>query len=147
MAPGVQARGTLATHLADTSALARLHHDDVLARVGPMFIGGRVATCAVVDLEVLFSARGGADHALILQERALYPQVACGDAALARAIEVQGLLADEGLHRAVPVPALVIAAAAEQAGLIVLHYDHDFDLIAEVTRQAMEWVVPPGTVP
>ena len=41
---------------------------------------------------------------------------------------------------------LIIAAAAEQAGLTVLHYDDDFDLIAEVTGQPMEWVVQ-GTVP
>jgi len=39
------------------------------------------------------------------------------------------------------------SAAAEAAGLTVLHYDHDFDLIAEVTGQPVEWVVPRGTVP
>ena len=42
---------------------------------------------------------------------------------------------------------LVIAAAAELTGLTLLHYDHDFDLIAEVTGQPTEWVVPRGTVP
>lgn len=144
---GGSAGGALATHLADTSALARLHHDDVLARVGPMFMGGRVATCAMVDLEVLFSARTGGDHAEIFHERALYPRVACGDDAFDRAIEVQGALARRGAHRGVAVADLIIAAAAEQAGLIVLHYDHDFDLISEVTDQPTEWVVPRGTVP
>jgi predicted nucleic acid-binding protein len=42
---------------------------------------------------------------------------------------------------------LMIAAAAEAAGLVVLHYDHDFDLIAKVTGQPVEWIVPAGTVP
>jgi len=28
----------------------------------------------------------------------------------------------------------------------VLHYDHDYDVIAEVTGQAMEWVVPRGSI-
>ncbi len=65
---------------------------------------------------------------------------------LDRAVEVQGLLADRGQHRGVNVPDLVVAAAAEQAGLTVLHYDADFDLIATVTEQAVEWVVPPGSV-
>ncbi|GMV07607.1 MAG: hypothetical protein AMXMBFR53_38820 [Gemmatimonadota bacterium] len=37
-------------------------------------------------------------------------------------------------------------AAAEAAGLTVLHYDADFDRIGEVTRQPTEWVVPRGTV-
>jgi predicted nucleic acid-binding protein len=112
-----------------------------------MFMGGRVATCSMVDLEVLFSARTGRDHAEMLSERSLYPRVACGEAAFERAIDVQGALADRGRHRSVPVPDLLVAAAAELAGLTVLHYDQDFDLIAEVTGQPMEWVVPQGTVP
>ncbi|MFN0092069.1 MAG: PIN domain nuclease, partial [Acidimicrobiales bacterium] len=39
------------------------------------------------------------------------------------------------------------AAAAESAGLVVLHYDRDFELIASVTRQPVEWIVPAGSVP
>jgi len=41
---------------------------------------------------------------------------------------------------------LLIATAAEAAGLVVLHYDHDFDLIAVVTGQPTEWIVPAGSV-
>jgi len=37
------------------------------------------------------------------------------------------------------------AAVAERHGVRVLHYDRDFDLIAEVTGQPVEWVVPYGT--
>jgi predicted nucleic acid-binding protein len=40
---------------------------------------------------------------------------------------------------------LIIAAAAERDGLVVLHYDRDFDRIGDVTHQPMEWVVPAGT--
>ena len=36
--------------------------------------------------------------------------------------------------------------AAEAAELVVLHYDHDFDLIADITHQPTEWIVPAGTV-
>lgn len=112
-----------------------------------MFMGGRVATCGLLDLEVLYSAPNATSHAETRYERELFPRIPCGDAAVTRAIEVQGQLAEQGRHRAVPITDLVIAAAAEQAGLIVLHYDHDFDLIAEVTGQPTEWVVPSGTVP
>lgn len=45
-----------------------------------------------------------------------------------------------------PIPDLVIAAAAESAGLSVLHYDADFERIAEITGQAHDWVVPRGSV-
>jgi predicted nucleic acid-binding protein len=39
-----------------------------------------------------------------------------------------------------------VAAAAETAGLTTVHYDADFELIAEVTGQATQWVVPAGSV-
>jgi predicted nucleic acid-binding protein len=137
----------VATHLADTSALARLHHDDVAARIHPMFLGGRVATCAVVDLEVLVTARDEREHEEMWFERQLLPRAPITESCMERAIEVHGLLAGTGRHRGVPALDLVTAAAAEHAGLVVLHYDRDFDLIGEVTGQPMEWVVPAGTVP
>ncbi len=56
----------------------------------------------------------------------------------ARAVAVQGVLARRGQHRAPSVPDLLIAAAAELAGLTVLHLDKDFELIAEVTGQPVE---------
>lgn len=55
-----------------------------------------------------------------------------------RALEVQGVLAKRGQHRAPSVPDLLIAAAAEMSGLVVLHVDKDFELIAEVTGQQVE---------
>ena len=55
-----------------------------------------------------------------------------------RAVEIQLLLADRGRHRAPSVPDLLLAAAAELAGLVVLHRDNDFDLIAEITGQVVE---------
>jgi predicted nucleic acid-binding protein len=55
-----------------------------------------------------------------------------------RAIEVQLLVADRGHHRAPSIPDLMIAAVAELAGLVVLHIDKDFDLIASITGQPVE---------
>jgi predicted nucleic acid-binding protein len=55
-------------------------------------------------------------------------------------------LAERGTHRGAPVPDLIIAAAAERAGVTLLHYDADFDLIASVTGQPCEWVVEHGTI-
>lgn len=55
-----------------------------------------------------------------------------------RAVEVLALLADRGQHRASSIPDLIIAAAAELAGLTVLHFDKDFEIIGQVTRQPME---------
>ena len=69
-----------------------------------------------------------------------------GAECVARALEVQALLAERSQHRGVSVPDLLVAACAERAGLIVLHYDSDFDRIAEFTGQGTRWVVPRGSV-
>jgi predicted nucleic acid-binding protein len=55
-----------------------------------------------------------------------------------RAVELLTLLADRGQHRAPSIPDLIIAATAELAGLVVLHCDKDFDLIARLTGQPTE---------
>ena len=79
-------------------------------------------------------------------KRALaYRKVELTEAIFNRAIDVQELLAGRGRHR-LPIPDLIIAAAAETTGMTVLHYDADFDTIAAVTRQDVEWVVPRGSL-
>jgi predicted nucleic acid-binding protein len=55
-----------------------------------------------------------------------------------RAVEVQSILAERGQHRAHSIPDLLIGAAAELAGLTVLHLDKDFELIAQLTGQPVE---------
>lgn len=78
-------------------------------------------------------------------ERAAWPLVEMNQPVLARAVEVQDALAARSQQRGAKIADLMIAAAAEAAGLVVLHYDHDFDLIADVTGQRVEWIVPAGT--
>ena len=63
-----------------------------------------------------------------------------------RATEVMGELALRGNHRSARIPDLLIAAVAERASLVLVHYDEDFDRIAEVTGQVTEWVVPRGSI-
>ncbi len=132
--------------LIDKSALARMPLAAVQARLAPIIEAGEAATCAIIDLEVLFSARNYTEHERIRSRRKLaYIQVPLTEVIFQRAIEVQGELARLGQHR-LPIPDLIVAAAAEAAGLTVLHYDADFDRIAAVTGQPVEWVVPRGSV-
>jgi predicted nucleic acid-binding protein len=63
-----------------------------------------------------------------------------------RACEVQAALVRRGQHRAVSIPDLLVAAVAEVEQLSVLHYDADFELVASITGQATEWVVPRGSI-
>jgi predicted nucleic acid-binding protein len=44
------------------------------------------------------------------------------------------------------IPDLLVAAVAEVERLSVLHYDADVELVAGITGQLAEWVVPRGSV-
>lgn len=45
------------------------------------------------------------------------------------------------------MPDLLIVATGEVYGAVIVHYDRDFDTIAAITGQPVEWIVPPGSVP
>lgn len=133
-------------YMIDKSALARMKHSRVQARIAPIIEAGEAATCAIIDLEVLYSTRSGHDHTRTRRRRKLaYRRVELTEAIFHRAVEVQGLLAERGRHR-LPIPDLIIAAAAEAGRMAVLHYDSDFDTIAAVTQQEVEWVAPRGSL-
>ena len=134
-----------ATYLADKSALARFRVSVVAARLRPLLEDGLIATCAIVDLEVLYSARSLSDYEGVLEERQALESAPITPEVLSEAIELQYRLAQRGQHR-VPIPDLIISAASKKAGLTVLHYDSDFERIAQVGGSAQEWVVPAGSV-
>jgi predicted nucleic acid-binding protein len=129
--------------LLDKSAYVRLGQStsapDWAERIGR----GLVHISTVTRLEIGYSARSGPTLrdevarpplALLTVEHLTPPMEA-------RAVEVQLMLADRGHHRAPSVPDLLVAAIAELAGLTVLHDDKDFDLIAQLTGQAVERLV------
>jgi predicted nucleic acid-binding protein len=138
----------VATHLADKSALARMSREVVARRLGPLIEAGLVGTCGIIELEVRFSARSHAEYAAISRDRGLgYESFPMPDEIWDRALEVQHALSERGQLRAVRFPDLLLAATAERHGLVVIHYDADYDLIASVTDQPCEWVVPQGSIP
>lgn len=135
-----------ARYLADKSALARMPLPAVGDVMERLLVAGDVATCGVIDLELLFSARNHAELIAIRHERAAFESVPVVQADFDRAMDVMEDLARAGRHRATGIPDLLIAAVAERAGVTVLHYDEDFDLIAEITGQPTRWVVPRGSL-
>ena len=119
----------------------------VAARLAPLIEAGDIVTCGIVDLEVLITARSFADQVQIRRERDLsFPRIDIVQADFDRAADVMLKLSEIGLHRAVSLPDLLIAAVAERAGLAVLHYDSDYDHIRTATGQPTEWVVPQGSL-
>jgi predicted nucleic acid-binding protein len=138
----------LASYLADTSALARLNKPEVAAVLGPLIEAGLVATCGVIEFELGWATRTAAELDLVRADRAEgYELLAAHDEDWHRALEVQAALWRSGRVRAVGFPDLLIAAVAEREHVTLLHYDSDYDLIAAITEQPMQWVVRRGTVP
>ena len=134
-------------YLVDKSAIARVNEQEVSELLGVLRTAGLMAMCGMADLEILYSSRSGAEHRAIEADlRETCERLYTEEEDFVRAREVQRELADTGRHRAVSLPDLLIAAVAERHRVAVLHYDADFDLIAEVTGQPTQWVVPKGSL-
>ncbi len=133
-------------YLGDTSALARIIQPPVADRLGPLLESGLVARCTPTDLEAGFSSPSPSSHRAMRELRAAWPFIEMDQPVLDRAVEVQDALAERSRQRGARIADLLVAAAAEAASLVVLHYDRDFDLIADVTGQSTEWILPAGTV-
>ena len=105
-------------------------------------------TCMPVLVELLYSAQRPDDFHYMRREYGTLTTCPIGPPEWDRAVEIYGLLADRGpLHqRQVGHADLLIAAAAESAGVPVLHYDGDFDLITEVSGIDTRWVRPRGSL-
>lgn len=131
--------------LADTSALARARHPEPAERLAELRNTGELWTCDIVTLELGYSARSLGEWQAIESVQRRLPAAAVSPSVTRRAIEVQRSLARVGHHR-LPLPDLLIAAAAESEGLQVLHYDKDFDTIADITNQPTDWIAPPGSL-
>ena len=133
------------THLVDTSVLTRVGRPGVRTVIEPIISAGRAARAGISDLEVGFSARNAKEWDELQSALGALELVETSEAHLQRARQVQRQLAAV-TKRGRKVPDLLVAAAAEEKGLVVLHYDADFDLISAVTGQPSEWVVAAGTI-
>lgn len=133
--------------LADKSALARhLTRVEVREALDPPLAMGEIAVCGIVELELLYSATSPANYRAYADSLNAMPRVEVSENAVRRALEVQGMFAARTRHRGVSLPDLLVAACAERAGLTVLHYDKDFERIAKLTGQTVQWVVPRGSI-
>ena len=133
-------------YLLDKSAWEQRRYDErARARVRQLRESARLAVCVVTMAERLYSSRNvdemDSDHAQLVQLQFL----AMTPIAEQQVVLTLKALAAKGQHRGRPIPDVLIAAIAHAHGAVVLHYDHDFELIAAVTGQRQEWIIPPGT--
>ena len=131
--------------LLDTSVIKRLGEPVIRSAIEPLAAVGELGRARICDLEVGFSARNGEEWDGLIAALDAFSLIETTSAHLRRALAVQRLLAAKS-QRGRKIPDLLVAAAAEELDLTVLHYDADFDHIAAVTGQRCRWVVPAGTV-
>ena len=123
--------------LVDTSAWARAHHPEVREPWTEALVGRRLRLSPAIRLEILFGARDGEAFDLLAERLAaispapLTPSVV--EAATAAMREMAHLSA--GAHR-LPI-----------VDYLVIHYDRDYDVLAEVMEFESVWLAPAGSLP
>jgi predicted nucleic acid-binding protein len=133
--------------LADTSAWTNRHRDDATRLdFDRRIVRGEIATCSPVIMELLWSAQNLADFDDVVSRMSALPQLDADRPVWDRAVVVWRELVRRGRHRQARQPDLVVAAAAELAGMPVCHYDRHFDVIAEVTGQPVRAIAPLGSL-
>jgi predicted nucleic acid-binding protein len=132
---------TVADYLIDTSALARVLLRQTTTDWDDRIGAGLVAICDITELEVLYSARSVADRARLKAALdAHYVGCPMPDGIYRRSRIVQEQLTTKGEHRSAGPVDLLVAAAAEEAGLTLLHFDRDFETIARTTGQPVRMI-------
>jgi predicted nucleic acid-binding protein len=141
--PSVEPFGTGGVLVFDTSAWNRQRDGHVLDRWRATAAAGLLASCPVVALELLASARdeeafGDLDRTLAALPQASVTRSSCA-AALSAARELRG-------ERRLPAADYLIAAAAADRGAGVLHYDRHFDVLCAALGIASVWIAAPGSL-
>jgi predicted nucleic acid-binding protein len=134
-------------YLADTSVyVLQGQHPPVRRRFETLLAEGRLAACQMTSLEYLNTAPDPKSYGLLWTALHGHRWIDTTAQAMSRALDIHRALAATSRHRHFRLPDLIIAATAELHGATVLHYDADYDRIAAVTGQAVEWVAPKGSL-
>jgi len=137
--------------LLDNSAWSELSYERVSTarrdEISQWMNDGEIAVCLPFILEAGYSAQSAVKHREMMSDFADLPSVTITAEVERLALQAQRELAEIGHHRLPPIY-VMIAACAHKAEAGVLHYDGDFDILAEKTSLAFEseWLVPSGTL-
>lgn len=137
--------------LLDNSAWSHLGQDRVsderVAQIAKLMTRREIAVCMPFLLEAGYSAQSAANHREMMVKFDRLPRIAIDSEVERVALQAQRELAEIGHHRLAPMD-VMIAACAHRAEAGVLHYDGDYDLLAEYTGLEFEseWLAPPGTL-
>jgi hypothetical protein len=107
---------------------------------------GLVLVCDLVILELTRLAPNERRAHEVADRLAAFEAIPMPSELWFRARQTQLALAANGDHRRVPPADLLLASAAEDAGVDLIHYDRDYERIAAVSGLRHQWLVADGTL-
>ena len=132
--------------LADKSAwVQQAYSEAARERVAYLRATRQLRLCTVTVAELLYSSRSAEEMASDEEDLALLDVLHIDAEVEDRVTWILRKLASRGQHRAPSIADLFVSAVALTHDATVLHYDKDFELIAEVTDLRHEWIVPRGS--
>jgi predicted nucleic acid-binding protein len=134
--------------LIDTSAFSRAQHPEIREQWRQALNADRLRIAPATQLEILLSARNGRTFDELAEEFATLrtaPLTATITRAAQDAMRTFAHRSD-GAQR-IPIVDYLTAAAAQETGAAVLHYDRDYDTLAQVMGFESVWLAPAGSLP
>lgn len=123
-------------------------HPDVSGDWAAALRNRQIATSPIVKLELLYATQDGADYDRLDADLGALRDVPITRSVTNAALAALGELAHRQprYQRSVKLPDLLIAAAAQDSAIGVLHYDEDFDTLAGELSFESRWIAPRGTL-
>lgn len=131
----------------DTSAWARAQHPSVRASWRQALFDGRLRVSPVARLEFLLTARDARTFDELTEEVSAL-RAAPLTASVIRAAEagMRALAHRSAGAQRLPIVDYLVAAAAQELGAAVIHYDRDYDTLTEVMEFESIWLAPAGSL-
>jgi predicted nucleic acid-binding protein len=132
----------------DTSAWARAHYPEVRQSWKEALLARRLRISPVVRFEILLSARDGESFDMLAERLTALHAAPLSASVFASAQSAMRTLANRsaGAHR-LPIVDYLVAASAQELGAAVIHYDRDYDTLADLMGFESIWLAPAGTLP
>ncbi len=134
--------------LVDNSAWSRADRPEVREHWNRALEGDHLRISPVARLEILYSARNGTIFDDLAQELSELRAAPLTPSIVHAAEDTMRTLAHRsaGAQR-LPLVDYLLAATAQDRGFAVLHYDRDFDTLADIIGFESIWLAPPGSIP
>ncbi|KIQ62105.1 hypothetical protein TR51_23325 [Kitasatospora griseola] len=133
--------------LIDKSAHARILRPGMADVWTATLLRGQVSICPPTEAEILYSSRSPEDYVRV--KRLLsdaYSWALVPDDGWSQVLQLQRKLSDAGQLRSAGIVDLLVAVTAMHHGLTVLHYDRDFETLAQHSELKTRWLAEPGSI-